>query len=193
MKFTETNLPGVFIIEPQKIEDARGYFARAWCANEFVKMGIPFQPVQVNLGYSKKRGTLRGLHYQIAPGEEAKLIRCIRGAIFDVVIDLRPDSDTYKHWLGVELSANNQKMLFMPEGFAHGYQTLQDETEVFYQVSQFYAPEFERGIRWDDLGFKIQWPVTKEVILSEKDRSWPDFSDSGHDLQVDAQFERIHE
>jgi len=130
--------------------------------------------VQANLAFSKRRGTLRGLHYQIAPYEEAKLMRCIRGAIYDVIIDLRPESPTYKRWLGVELTADNHKMLYVPKGFAHGYQTLIDNTETFYQASQFYSPESERGLRYDDPALAIEWPIDVQVI-SDKDRSWPDY------------------
>jgi dTDP-4-dehydrorhamnose 3,5-epimerase len=174
MIFTETKLPGVFIIKIEKREDERGFFARAWCKKEFEAHGLNLDWVQANLAFSKRRGTLRGLHYQIAPYEEAKLMRCIRGAIYDVIIDLRPESPTYKRWLGVELTADNHKMLYVPEGFAHGYQTLMDNTETFYQASQFYSPESERGLRYDDPAFAIEWPIDVQVI-SDKDKSWPDY------------------
>jgi dTDP-4-dehydrorhamnose 3,5-epimerase len=174
MIFTETKLPGVFIIEIEKREDERGFFARAWCKKEFEAHGLNLDWVQANLAFSKRRGTLRGLHYQIAPYEEAKLMRCIRGAIYDVIIDLRPESPTYKRWLGVELTADNHKMLYVPEGFAHGYQTLMDNTETFYQASQFYSPESERGLRYDDPAFAIEWPIDVQVI-SDKDKSWSDY------------------
>lgn len=176
MIFTETRLKGAFIIEMEKLEDARGFFARAWCQKEFEAHGLNLHWVQANLVFSERRGTLRGLHYQIAPYEEAKLLWCIRGAIYDVIIDLRPESPTYKQWLGMEFAADNRKMLYVPEGFAHGYQTLVDNAEAFYPVSQFYSPEYERGIRWDDPAFGIEWPETETVILSEKDRSWPHYS-----------------
>jgi dTDP-4-dehydrorhamnose 3,5-epimerase len=174
MIFAETKLPGAFIIELEKREDERGFFARAWCKKEFEAHGLNSDWVQANLAFSKRRGTLRGLHYQIAPYEEAKLMRCIRGAIYDVIIDLRPESPTYKRWLGVELTADNHKMLYVPEGFAHGYQTLMDNTETFYQASQFYSPESERGLRYDDPAFAIEWPIDVQVI-SDKDKSWSDY------------------
>ena len=131
--------------------------------------------VQANLAFSRKKGTLRGLHFQVAPYEEIKLMRCIRGAIFDVILDLRPESPTYKQWLGVELTADNHRMLYVPGGFAHGYQSLVDDTEVFYPVSQFYMPRAEQGVRWNDPAFAIGWPLTKNPILSKKDKSWPDY------------------
>ena len=143
-------LKGAFIIEPERLEDNRGFFARAWCKKEFETHGLNSRLVQCNISFNKSSGTLRGMHYQVAPYEEAKLVRCTMGAIYDVIIDLRPDSATYMDWIGVELTADNRKMLYVPENFAHGYQTLNDNTEVFYQVSQFYSPEFETGVRWDD-------------------------------------------
>ena len=172
MKFRETKLPGAFVIEPKKIEDERGFFARAWSQTEFEERGLNPRVVQSNLSYSRKKGTLRGLHYQITPYEEARLVRCIRGAILDVMIDLRLDSPTYMQWIGVELTAANRKMLYAPEGFAHGFQTLEDDSEAFYQVSAFYCPEAERGVRWDDPTFGIVWPVAVSCV-SEKDRRWP--------------------
>lgn len=175
MIFTETELKGAFIIDIEKREDERGFFARAWCQKELEAHGLKSHWVQANLAFSQRKGTLRGLHYQIAPYEEAKLMRCIRGAIYDVIIDLRPESPTYKQWLGVELTADNHRMLYVPEGFAHGYQSLVDDTEVFYPVSQFYIPGSERGVRWDDPAFAIEWPVTKNLILSDKDKSCPDY------------------
>jgi dTDP-4-dehydrorhamnose 3,5-epimerase len=176
MIFTETKLKGAFIIDIEKREDERGFFARAWCQKELEAHSLNLQWIQANLAFSKKRGTLRGLHYQIAPYEEAKLMRCIRGAIYDVIVDLRPESPTYMQWLGVELTADNHRMLYIPEGFAHGYQSLADDTEVFYPVSQFYTPGSERGVCWNDPAFGIEWPVTKNLILSEKDKSWPDYA-----------------
>jgi dTDP-4-dehydrorhamnose 3,5-epimerase len=176
MIFTETKLPGAFIIELEKFTDERGFFARAWCQNEFEAHGLQTTWVQANIGFSKKRGTLRGLHYQVAPYQEVKLMRCIRGAIYDVIIDLRPESPTYKQWLGVELSADNRQMLYVPAGFAHGYQALLDDSETFYQVSQAYTPGAERGVRWNDPAFGITWPITENVILSAKDKNSPDFT-----------------
>lgn len=174
MIFKETKLEGTFIIEMEPIRDSRGFFARAWCQQEFEAHGLISSFVQANITFSPKRGTLRGLHYQVAPHEEVKLVRCTRGAIYDVIVDLRPESPTHKQWLGTELTADNRKMIYMPGGFAHGYQILMDETEVFYQVGQFYAPEYERGIRWDDPAFEIDWPIDSLLILSEKDERWPD-------------------
>ncbi len=176
MIFTKTKLQGAIIIEIEKQGDDRGFFARAWCRKEFEEHGLTFNPVQANIAFSKTKGILRGMHYQVAPNEEAKLIRCISGVIYDVIIDLRPDSATYRQWLGVELSADNYKMLYVPEGFAHGYQALMDNTEVFYQVSQFYSPKSERGVRWDDPAFSIKWPKIDNCIVSTKDENLPNFS-----------------
>lgn len=175
MIFTETELKGAFIIEMEPIRDNRGFFARAWCQKEFEEHGLITNFVQANVTFSPQRGTLRGLHYQIAPHEEVKLVRCTRGAIYDVIIDLRPESSTYKQCLGTELTADNRKMIYIPGGFAHGYQILMNDTEVFYQVGQFYAPEHERGIRWDDPAFEIDWPIAGPLILSKKDTRWPDY------------------
>ena len=175
MLFIETKLKGAFVIELEKYSDDRGFFSRAWCQKEFKEQGINSQFVQANIGFSKNSGTIRGIHYQIAPFEEAKLVRCIRGAIFDVVLDLRPELPSFKQWFGVELRDENRKMLYVPEGCAHGYQTLVDNTEVFYQVSQVYSPESERGIRWNDPEFDIEWPIDEDLVISEKDQNWPDF------------------
>ncbi|HFQ94626.1 MAG TPA: dTDP-4-dehydrorhamnose 3,5-epimerase [Anaerolineae bacterium] len=175
MIFTETHLKDAFIIDLQKIEDERGFFARAYCQKEFAARNIKLNWAQANLAYSKKRGILRGLHFQKAPYAEAKLIRCIRGAMYDVIVDLRPDSPSYMQWLGVELTAENRRALFVPEGFAHGYLTLQDDTEAFYPTSQFYTPGAEGGVRWNDPAFAIEWPFTADLIISEKDQNWPDY------------------
>ena len=175
MIFRETSLKDAFIIEPERIEDERGFFARAWCKKEFEAHGLNPCVVQINLSFSKKRSTLRGMHYQGVPHQEAKLFRCIRGAIYDVIIDLRPASPTYLKWIGVELTADNRKMLYVPEGFAHGYQTLVDNTEVLYPVSQFHSPESERGVRWNDPTFGIEWPDRDNVVISQKDESWPGY------------------
>ena len=177
MIFHETRLKGAFIIEPERLEDDRGFFARTFCIEEFRKHGIEFRVVQCNISFNKKKGTLRGMHYQIAPYEEAKLVRCTRGAIYDVIIDLRPESPTFKQWIAVELTAENRRMLYVPKGFAHGFQTLEDNTEVFYQMSEFYHPEYARGVRWDDPAFGIEWPI-KEIIVSAKDASWKLWEDS---------------
>lgn len=175
MIFEETKLNGSFIVHLEKNEDDRGFFARAWCKKEFEEHGLSSTLLQANIAFSRKKGTLRGMHYQVPPHEEVKLVRCIRGRIFDVIIDLRPDSSTYMEWLGVELAAGTGKMFYVPEQFAHGYQTLAKNTEVFYQVSQFYTPECERGVRWDDPAFRIDWPLKENLTISEKDQNWPDF------------------
>jgi dTDP-4-dehydrorhamnose 3,5-epimerase len=174
MIFTETKLKGAYTIDIQRHEDHRGFFARGWCQREFEEHGLVPQVVQSNISYNIARGTLRGMHYQVEPYGETKLVRCTRGAVHDVIVDLRPDSPTYLQWLGVDLSAENYRMLFVPVGFAHGFQTLTDDVEVTYQVSQFYAPASERGARYNDPAFGIEWPLTVQVI-SDKDRSWPDF------------------
>ncbi|MFV9690027.1 MAG: dTDP-4-dehydrorhamnose 3,5-epimerase [Desulfobacteria bacterium] len=175
MIFKETKLQGVFIIEIEKRQDERGFFARAWCKKEFEAHGLNVHLVQANLAFSQKKGTLRGMHYQMSPYEEAKLVRCIKGAIFDVAIDLRSDSPTYKEWVAVELTEDNHKTFYIPENFAHGYQTLTDSTELFYQVSQFYSPKSECGVRWNDPVFGIEWPETDNLMISEKDKNWPDY------------------
>lgn len=174
MIFRETTLQDAYLVDPEKIEDERGSFARAWGQKEFEKQGLDVTFVQANLARSRRKGTLRGMHYQAPPHAEAKLVRCTHGAAFDVIIDLRPDSATYQGWFGVELSAENQRALYMPEGFAHGYQTLTDDTDLFYLVSAFYAPEAERGVRYDDPAFGIAWPQEVNVI-SEKDQRWADY------------------
>ena len=174
MIFTETKLKGAFIIEMEKLEDERGFFARAWDKNIFKKNGLNPDLVQCDISFNKIKGTLRGMHYQIQPYEEPKLVRCTRGMIFDVIIDLRKSSKTLKKWLSFELSNNNYKMLYVPEGFAHGFQTLENNTEVFYQMSQFYNPDSARGVRWDDKAFNIKWPL-KPTLISEKDQSYEDF------------------
>ena len=168
MIFTETKLKGAFIIDIEPSEDERGFFARSWCEDEFKKHGLNPRLVQCNISFNKKRGTLRGMHYQIAPFAEAKLVRCTMGAIYDVIIDLRNDSPTFKKWFSVELSAENRRALYVPEDFAHGFQTLVDNTEVFYQMSEFYRPECARGLRWNDVAFEIEWPIS-DVVISEND------------------------
>ena len=177
MIFKETKLKGSFIIEIEKLEDSRGFFARAWCQKEFEAMGLVPEIVQSNISFNKKRGTVRGMHYQAAPFEETKLVRCTRGRIFDVIIDLRPTSITYKQWTSVELTGDNYKMFYVPKGFAHGYQTLTDNAEVCYHVSQFYIANAERGVRYNDPAFGIEWPIKAERIISEKDNNWPDYTD----------------
>ncbi|MGI9301333.1 MAG: dTDP-4-dehydrorhamnose 3,5-epimerase [Gammaproteobacteria bacterium] len=176
MKFTPTRVDGAYLIGLERIEDERGFFARAWCAKEFAAHGLNTRIAQANVSGNKRKGILRGLHYQTTPHEEAKLMRCTRGAIFDVCLDLRPGSRTYRQWEGVELSAETGRMLYIPEGCAHGYQILMDDTEVFYQASQFYAPDAERGVRWDDPAFGIEWPLRQGLIITDKDQSWPDYT-----------------
>jgi dTDP-4-dehydrorhamnose 3,5-epimerase len=174
MKFIETKLKGAYLIELEPINDERGFFARNFCIEEFKKAGIDFKIVQCNISYNKKAGTLRGMHYQTAPHEEAKLVSCTRGKIYDVIVDLRKASSTYCQWFAAELSADNYQMLYIPEGFAHGFQTLENNSVVFYQMSEFYHPESARGVRWNDSAFKIKWPLS-EKILSEKDMAYQDF------------------
>ncbi len=175
MIFKETALRGAYIIDLEKIRDERGFFARAWCRREFEAAGLTARIVQTNVSYSAKRGTLRGMHYQAPPHAEAKLIRCTRGAIYDVIVDLRADSPTYRQWIGVELAADDHRMLFVPENFAHGFLTLSDDVEVTYQVSEFYTPGAERGIRWNDPAIGIEWPM-EPTVMSRKDMSWPDYA-----------------
>lgn len=174
MIFKETRLKGAFIIELERREDERGFFARSWCQHEFEDHGLNPAAAQCNISFNKKKGTLRGMHYQAKPDEEARLVRCTSGSIFDVIIDLRPDSPTFKQWTGEELTSDNYRMFYVPEGFAHGFLTLKDQTEVFYQMSQFYASASARGVRWDDPAFGIRWPISVQVI-SERDKSYPDF------------------
>ena len=175
MIFAETPLAGAFVIDVEPREDERGFFARAWCRDEFAEQGLSTDVVQCNVSFNHHQGTLRGMHYQVAPHAEVKLVRCTRGAIYDVIVDLRPDSPTHTRWLGVELTAENRRALYIPEGFAHGYQTLADGTETFYQVSAFWAPEAERGVRWDDPAFGIAWPDPPgERVISERDATYPD-------------------
>ena len=174
MRIIETKLQGAFVIEPELLQDKRGFFARSWCQKEFADRGLNSNLRQCNISFNKKKGTLRGIHYQVKPFEEAKLMRCTSGALFDVIVDLRRASETYLQWLAVELSATNYRMVFAPEGFAHGFQTLVDNTEIFYQMSEFYSPAHSRGFRYDDPVFRISWPLAVSCI-SEKDRSLPEF------------------
>jgi dTDP-4-dehydrorhamnose 3,5-epimerase len=167
-------LPGAFVIELEKHEDGRGFFARSWCQKEFEAHGLNPRTVQCNVSFNKVKGTLRGMHYQVAPYAEAKLVRCTRGAIYDVIIDLRRESATYKQHVSEVLSSNNYKALFIPEGFAHGFQTLEDNSEVFYQMSEFYSAEHQRGFRYNDPAFRISWPIDPTVI-SGRDRNYEDF------------------
>jgi len=172
--FTETKLPGAYVIEVEKREDQRGFFGRTFCREEFEAHGLNSQVVQCNTSFNKRKGTLRGMHFQAVPFAEAKLVRCTSGSIYDVIIDLRPASTTFKQHFAVELSAANQRMLYIPENMAHGFQTLEDDTEVFYQMSQMFSAEHARGVRWNDPAFGIEWPAD-ERIITERDRNYPDF------------------
>ena len=172
MEFTETALKGVFLIDLKRIEDHRGFFARGWCRDEFAGHGLNPNMVQLNLGFNYRKGTLRGLHYQDPPQQEAKLVRCTRGAIFDVFVDLRPTSPTRGQWFGAELSSDNTRMLYAPEGFAHGYQTLTDDTEMYYMTSGSYLAAAVRGVRYNEPAFGISWPLPVAAI-SEADEKWP--------------------
>jgi dTDP-4-dehydrorhamnose 3,5-epimerase len=171
MKFSETKLQGAFIIELEQRADARGFFARTFCAHEFEDHGLKPAVAQCNMAYNYKKGTMRGMHYQGAPATEAKLVRCTHGAVYDVIVDLRPNSPTYLQHIGIELSGSNRRALYVPEMFAHGYLTLTDDAEMFYQVSEFYTPGTEQGLRYDDPALNIEWPVAIEVV-SEKDAAW---------------------
>ncbi len=172
MIFTETKLRGAYQIDFELRADERGYFARSFCQEEFSSHGLQTAIVQCNVSFNRKKGTIRGMHFQIPPRAEAKLVRCTRGAIYDVIIDLRPESATYRSWTSVELTADNHRMLYIPEGFAHGFQTLEDSSEVFYEMFEFYSPEHACGVRWDDPAFGIFWPLPHPV-LSDKDRAYP--------------------
>lgn len=176
MVFLPTPLEGAFVIELEERADDRGFFARSFCADEFAAHGLRTSLVQSNVSFNRRRGTLRGMHFQLAPRAEAKLVRCSRGRVFDVAVDLRPESQTFCRWFGVELAAGpgRERMLYVPEGLAHGFQTLEDESEVFYQMFERYSPEHARGVRWDDPAFAIAWPLP-DPILSDKDRSYPPF------------------
>jgi dTDP-4-dehydrorhamnose 3,5-epimerase len=176
--FTETPLRGAFVIEPEPIEDGRGLFARTWCRRELEAKGLEVRIAQCNTSFNKRKGTLRGMHYQLPPAAEAKIVRCTRGSLYDVIIDLRPDSATFTRHFAIVLTADNRRMLFVPTGFAHGFQTLEDETEIFYQMSEFYSPQCARGVRWDDPIFGISWPEDERTMV-QRDRSYPDFRPDG--------------
>ena len=175
MRFVETTLPGAFLIELEQREDERGSFARTWCRDEFAAHGLSTEVAQCSLSRNTRAGTLRGLHFQAAPHQEVKLVRCTRGAIFDVIVDLRPGSETEGRWLGVELSGESGRTLYVPKGFAHGFQTLVDDSEVLYMMSDAYVPEASTGVRWDDPAFGIEWPEATERTISERDLAWPDY------------------
>ncbi len=174
MKFIPTKLAGAYIVELEPIRDDRGFFGRSFCQQEFAEHGLNPQLVQCNISFNNQQGIIRGMHYQATPHAEAKLVRCTQGSIYDVIIDLRPNSATFKQWVSVELTAENRRSLYIPEGFAHGFQTLTIATEVFYQMSEFYHPESAKGVRWNDPAFAIDW-VLEPVMMSEKDQSYPDF------------------
>ena len=176
MIFTKIDLEDAYIVEIEKKEDHRGFFARSWDTEEFKKHNLNHKLVQCNISVTKKAGTLRGMHYQTKPYEESKLIRCTKGEIYDVIIDLRPNSKTFKKWFGIMLSEKNYKMIYVPEGFAHGFQSMADNSEIIYQVSEFYTPGHELGIHWNDSTFNIKWPI-KEKIITEKDNSWKPFDE----------------
>jgi dTDP-4-dehydrorhamnose 3,5-epimerase len=173
--FSETALKGAFVLDLERREDERGFFARSWCREEFEAHGLNPALAQCNVSFNRRKGTLRGMHYQAQPFGEAKLVRCTAGSLYDVIIDLRPGSPTFKQQVGEVLSAANHRMMYVPEGFAHGFQTLEDDTEVFYQMSQFYSPAHARGVRYDDPAFGIEWKIA-EPLMAERDRSYPDFT-----------------
>jgi len=174
MVITETRLKGAFVIELEPFTDVRGFFARAWSEREFEAFGLNSRFVETNISFNEQKGTLRSMHYQLPPYEQAKLVRCTRGSIYDVIIDLRPESPTFKQWFPLEMSAENRLMLYVPAKFAHGFQTLEDQTEVTYQTSAYYAPEHGRGVRWNDPAFNISWP-NDNLIMIDRDRNYQDF------------------
>lgn len=180
MRFVELRLPGAFLVELEPHADERGFFARAFCEKEFAARGLVARYPQCNLSRNRRRGTLRGMHYQAAPHQEAKLVRCVAGAIHDVIVDLRPGSPTRLRWAAEELAASSGKALYVPPGFAHGFVTLADESDVFYQMGELHVPEAGRGFRWNDPAFSIRWPL-EPVVLSERDRDYPDFSEASFD------------
>lgn len=175
MRFIAMRLAGLWLVEPEPLRDERGFFARTWCEREFREHGLDSRLVQCNISFNQKRGTLRGMHYQVAPYEETKLVSCTQGSIYDVAVDLRPGSVTFRQWVGIVLSVENRRMLYIPAGFAHGFITLEDQSTVFYQMSEFYHAEAARGVRWNDPALGIEWPIPVAVI-SDKDRSYPDLA-----------------
>jgi dTDP-4-dehydrorhamnose 3,5-epimerase len=174
LRFTETVLKGAFLIQLERKQDSRGFFARTFCQREFAEHGLDTQVAQCNVSFNPRKGTLRGMHYQAKPYEEAKVVRCTMGRIYDVIIDLRRESPTFKKSFGVELTAQDHNMLYVPRGFGHGFQTLENDAEIFYQISEFYSPDHQRGVRWNDPAFGIEWPPD-ERIISERDQNYPDF------------------
>jgi dTDP-4-dehydrorhamnose 3,5-epimerase len=183
MKFIPTSLPGAFTIELEIKGDSRGFFARSFCESEFAKAGIETHFRQANNSLSSAKGTLRGMHYQLPPAAEVKVVRCIRGALFDVIVDLRPDSATYGRWFGTELTAENRVMMYVPRGFAHGFLTLSENTEAMYMVSDTYSPDCERGLKYDDPWMDISWPI-QPTIISDKDATWPSFDSTWHGVHA---------
>jgi dTDP-4-dehydrorhamnose 3,5-epimerase len=174
VKFQPAELPGAYLVEPELVRDERGFFARTWCQREFAERGLSDQLVQCSLSHNRRRGTLRGLHYQRAPHQEVKLVRCVRGAVYDVILDLREDSPARLQWQAFELTADNYRMLYVPEGVAHGFQTLADDSQLFYMMSAEHHPPSAAGVRWDDPAFGIRWPLPVSVI-SPRDRHYPDY------------------
>lgn len=174
MRFIETPLAGAFVIDIEPMHDERGFFARTWCRQEFAAHGLHTATEQMSISFNRRKGTLRGMHFQMPPHEETKLVQCVRGSIYDVIVDLRKTSVTFAKWFGIELTSENRRMLYIPQGFAHGFLTLEDDAEVSYRMSQKYVPEAARGFRWNDPAFGIVWPEEVEMI-SERDRRYPDF------------------
>jgi dTDP-4-dehydrorhamnose 3,5-epimerase len=175
MKFAATAIPGVCVVELERHADPRGFFARAFCEREFQERGLETRFVQSSLSWNQRRGTLRGMHFQREPKPEVKLVRCVRGSVYDVVVDLRPESPAYRQWIGVELNGVNRRALYIPAGIAHGFETLEDDSELYYEISEFYEPGLAAGVRWDDPGFGIDWPI-KDPILSDRDRGYADYA-----------------
>jgi dTDP-4-dehydrorhamnose 3,5-epimerase len=180
MIFTETKLAGAFIMELEKFEDDRGFFAHGWSPRELAEHGLETPLAESAISFNKRKGTLRGMHYQASPHGQAKIVRCTRGSIYDVIIDLRGESATFKQWVGMELTARNNLMVYVPKDFAHGFQTLEDETDVFYNMSEIYSPKNARGVRWNDPAFDITWPEAAEIVINERDRTYPDFVQAGN-------------
>ncbi len=184
MRFEETPLPGVFVVEIEPHRDHRGYFARTWCTKEFTSAGLPTRAVQASVSHNERRGTLRGMHMQLLPSQEGKLVRCTRGRIYDVIVDLRPSSPTYLQHFGVELTADAQEALYIPPTMLHGFQTLEDETDVFYQMTDFHVPELAFGARWNDPAFGILWPIESALIMADRDATYPDFDSIGYERRT---------
>jgi len=182
MQFNPTPLKGAYTIDLERKGDERGFFARFFCTEEFARMGLVNNFLQINNSLTKNKGTLRGMHYQLPPSAEVKVVRCIRGSLYDVILDLRPDSATYGKWYGDTLTAENRRMMYVPQGFAHGFVTLEDDTEALYLVSATYAPQLERGVRYNDPAFGIKWPLDP-VEISEKDKNWKDFNPEFHGIE----------